>query len=227
MEESRAQRIVREMKADIYGPQNAAIAEGRRDQQELADLDPNTEMDFKELVHLHRYAGWRAGLLCARNVIMNEGDGVHVDQGAELSAPSKKVSARACSRYTGISDKTVKKYLVAWNLAAAAHLVPESNQLSPGQIYTFDEEVHTQDEWKKYFKPSAGEKEEDPIGKVQSFYKTITNFDLRKINADSCYDTETHVDDIEAWFIAIRAFGQAGLDRLDALTAEGVWTVRT
>jgi hypothetical protein len=156
MEDTNAKRIVDEMKEQMFAPELEAGREAKQVTEELANLNPNVEMDAKEFGEHVRNGGWRLGLLVARSVEVGKnkgGDRKSENINWENSQLIEKVSALAFARQAGnITNKTVQKYLTAWDLAAADGLVPTSSDLSPGQSFTFNEEEHTPETWKQYFK---------------------------------------------------------------------------
>lgn len=167
---------------DEIDPQGAIIRQtteaGVAISEELTDLNPNVEMDAKEFGEHVRNGGWRLGLLVARNVKSGAGAGARTDL-AENSARLIKISSRAFARQAGnITDKTVGKYLDAWNMAAAdGHVVPSSS-LSPGQEVDFSETdddgelILTPKLWDSYFKPKGEENETS----VFDFFKGLKKY---------------------------------------------------
>lgn len=166
---------------DEIDPQGAIIRKtaeaGVAISEELTDLNPNIEIDAKEFGEHVRNGGWRLGLLVARNVLRNAGEG-RPSKTAENSAVSK-ISGRAFSRQAGnITDKTVTKYLDAWNMAAADGHVPASSLLSPGQEVDFsltDEDgelILTPKLWDSYFKPKGDENDTT----VFDFFKGLKKY---------------------------------------------------
>lgn len=172
---------------DEIDPQGAiernAAAAGVAISEELSSLNPNIEMDAKEFGEHVRNGGWKLGLLVARSVAAGAGQTSGLKNVAENSATSK-ISSRAFARQAGgtITDKTVGKYLNAWNMAAADGLVPASSDLNPGQNYSFEDETHTDSEWKKYFSPSSGEDKNDL---VSLYNKTNGSLNVDAINVEN------------------------------------------
>lgn len=174
MEESRAKQIVNELRNEMFAGELQASANGKQIAEELTNLNPNIEMDAKEFGEHVRNGGWRLGLLVARSVEPNFGEGRPSKTG-EIS-PVFKISARAFARQAGNIDKnTVNKYLTAWNLAAADGLVPPV--MVPGQSFEFDDEVHTPEAWKKYYKTPTAPNEKNAFiamnDKVVSFIESL------------------------------------------------------
>lgn len=106
--------------------------------------------------------GWKLGLLIASNVDPDYGKLTKIkpweDKGISRSwyrshpqSLTSKISFRSFECEYGISDKTVKKYLITWDLASLDHLVPLSTILQPGSDFEFDDR-HTPETWELYFK---------------------------------------------------------------------------
>jgi len=179
-------------------PEREAIENSTMIAEEIADLNPNTEMDFKELKEHVKSGGWRLGLLVARNV-RNDYGSLSREKPWELEGISRstwyrqqdettvnsvtvvsKVHSRTCSKITGISHTEILRYLKAWNLAVADGLpILSSSDLVPGQSVSFDalddsdKPVFTQKSWDNYFKtPSGGS---DPT--VEKFFGTLSKYD--------------------------------------------------
>lgn len=106
--------------------------------------------------------GWRLGLLVARSVFEDYGDGASPWENEDISKATwyrrngsvrgDKISARSFARQVGtISHHTVCKYLITWNKAAVDGLVPHSSKLSPGQDIKFTG-AHTQELWENYLR---------------------------------------------------------------------------
>lgn len=144
---------------DEIDPQGAIIRQtaeaGVAISEELTDLNPNVELDAKEFGEHVRNGGWRLGLLVARSVrktAKERGSKPWEDEGvsraewyrdnSENSESSQKISASAFAHQAGVSitDKTVTKYLNAWNQAAVEGFVPLSSSMCPGQGFVFRSE---------------------------------------------------------------------------------------
>lgn len=77
-----------------------------------------------------RGGDWEIGLRIARSVEVNAGEG-----GKPRS--STRISVAEFAREAGISDKTVAKYLAAWEWAAGEGLVDHAADLNPADEYDF------------------------------------------------------------------------------------------
>lgn len=222
MEESRAKQIVNEIRGEMFGGEQAAIAECQQIHQELSDLNPNIEMDAKEFGEHVRNGGWRLGLLVARSVeSLGRGRPVKSDN-SDLA----KIGANAFAHKSGarISDKTVTKYLDAWDAASAAleNGIPHSTALLPGEGFMFDNEKHTPELWKKYFKPPAGERDKSLLKEANSRVDTTNAVepadyrDRSLFEGRSDYSLKEVFDANERW---VRAAVQKGAQIRDNLIA--------
>lgn len=87
----------------------------------------DTNHDAREFGQHVKHAGWRLGLLVARNVEPSRGQGSRTDTFA-----TEKVSAHAFAVEAGTSTDRVLRYLDAWQRAADAGHVPHAADLKPG-----------------------------------------------------------------------------------------------
>lgn len=160
-----------------------AIEAATQIHEELSSLNPHIEIDAKEFGEHVRNGGWRLGLLVARSVQKDAGRGGKDTQSAIFAEKSAKVSTRSFARQAGnISDKTVGKYLTAWDLAAADGHVLSTDDLQPGQAFTFEDDTHTPELWKQYFKPPKGEEKLTDFGaSLERSISGLENMDLDKI----------------------------------------------
>lgn len=176
---------------DEIDPQGAIIRKtaeaGVAISEELTDLNPNIEIDAKEFGEHVRNGGWRLGLLVARSVEVGAGNGVPLsgptspkNEGSQNCEAFKKLSLAAFSRKASMSSggNTVRKYLDAWNMAAADGHVPASSMLSPGQEVDFSqtdddgELILTPKLWDSYFKPKGDENDTT----VFDFFKGLKKY---------------------------------------------------
>lgn len=164
MEETRTQHIIKEARETDNATEKAIVDEAAQIANELSNMGPNIEIDLKELSEHVRNGGWRLGLLVARSVEIGAGHGGdrRTNQASFLTLDEYKISLGAASSKTGISRNTVKKYLESWDMAATDGIVPPSSELTPGQHFEFDQELHTPKVWDSYFKPPTGN-EKDPF----------------------------------------------------------------
>lgn len=181
----------------------------------------NIELDAKEFGEHVKNGDWKLGLLVARSV--EEGTGG--PRTAKDLAVSK-ISLRRFAELAGISDPTVKKYLVAWDRAADAGLVPHSSSLVPGQSTTDDglpilnEEDHTKATWKEHYSPSNNvAPEKTAFDFVLSINKFIENdgdkpakLTLDDIE-DGIFDAEHSYADFANAVANIFVFFEAALDK--------------
>lgn len=226
MEESRARQIVNELRSEMFGGEQAAIAEGQQIHGELSDLNPNIEMDAKEFGEHVRNGGWRLGLLVARSV-----------ESLGRGRPSKsdnsefaKIGANAFAHKSGasISDKTVTKYLDAWDAASveAENGIPHSTALLPGQGFVFDNEKHTPDLWNKYFKPQPGGRDRNLLREVNSRFDTTNAIepaeyrDRSLFEGRSDYSLKEVFDANERWVRAAVTKGAQIRENLIAVAGE-------
>ncbi|OPX06300.1 hypothetical protein B1964_28750 [Gordonia sp. i37] len=86
--------------------------------------------------HVRHGGDWRYGLYVARWVEKGAGQGERTDL-SENSEKLSKVSATTFAKDAEVSDKTVTKYLNAWNYAAKARVVPHSTSINPGRFRGF------------------------------------------------------------------------------------------
>lgn len=128
--------------------------------EELKNINPHVELDAREFGEHIRNGGWRLGLLVARSVQTGVGQGRPSKTSQESCS---KMSARAFSKLAKMSSggNTAKKFLDAWNMAAADGHVPPSDDMTPGQEFDFDSEIHTPISWDLYFKPHVEKRESD------------------------------------------------------------------
>lgn len=203
---------------DEIDPQGAIIRQtaeaGTAISDELSGLNPNIEIDAKEFGEHVRNGGWRLGLLVARSVAAGTGQGSRTNL-AEFSAKFPKISTRAFARQAGgsITDKTVSKYLNAWNMAAADEIVPASSELSPGQSFSFDAEEHTPKVWDSYFKPPTGD-EKDPFVTQINKINSAVAIDTSVFTAEAFSAQQEHsVDDVYAAGVNMIRIGQEIQDR--------------
>jgi len=97
-------------------------------------MDPRVEADAREFGLHVKQGGWRLGLLVARSVEKNAGDGVNRDdEGVTTVTHQGKVSAREFARRSGTSAPRVLRYLTAWNKAASKRHVLPAAVLTPGR----------------------------------------------------------------------------------------------
>jgi hypothetical protein len=164
---------------DEIDPQGAIIRQtteaGVAISEELTDLNPNIEIDAKEFGEHVRNGGWRLGLLVARSVVK----GVQGQRSDLINFDQVKISARSFALQAGnISYNTVKKYLDAWDMAAADGHVPASSTLSPGQAVDFtgtndnDDLILTPQLWDSYYKPKGDENDKT----VYDFFKGLSKY---------------------------------------------------
>ena len=113
----------------------------------MSDLVQRDAEEFG--VHV-KAGGWRLGLLVARNVEKGAGQGARQPLGTIREV--EKVSAAAFAKIAGITDKTVMRYLSAWDHAAADGLVPPAHTLTPGQDLDLD--LDNLGDWKTYYPPA-------------------------------------------------------------------------
>lgn len=206
---------------DLIDPQGATIrtvvSEAVEIQEELTNLNPNTEMDCKEWGEHVKNGDWRLGLLVARNVADDHGEKPWEDEGISRRTWYRrqedgtdvngitivpKISCRAFARQAGdVSHTQVTKYLKAWNLAAADGYVPASSTLSPGDEVDFngtDEDgklILNQKLWDFYFKPPA-DNDKNPLVSLHSKVEGTHSIDLEVINKEN-YNSQSEltVDD--------------------------------
>jgi len=114
----------------------------------MSDLVQRDAEEFG--VHV-KAGGWRLGLLVARNV---EKLGRGRPRNSEVSEFSK-VPASVFAGIAGITDKTVMRYLSAWEHAAADGIVPPAANLSPGQDIDLD--LDKLGDWSAYYPPGGSD----------------------------------------------------------------------
>lgn len=198
---------------DLIDPQGATDRKTASDsveiQEELTNLNPNTEVDCKEWIEHVKNGDWRLGLLVARNVADDHGEKPWESEGISRASWYRrqsetnvngiynclKISCRAFARQAGdVSHAQVAKYLKAWNMAAADGHVPTSSTLFPGDEVDFsgtDEDgklILTQKLWDFYFKPSAGENEKTVESEVIKPVEKVIGISLRDWVCPAQYD---------------------------------------
>lgn len=114
------------------------------------DVINSIDRDAQEFALCIKQGGWRMGLLVARNVKAGTGQGKR--NLSENSEKSEKVSLASFAQKAGIDDKTVKKYLDAWNLAAEKGHVQPSDALHPDEEPGYID-VDKLPSWKTFFQP--------------------------------------------------------------------------
>lgn len=226
MDQSKAKQIVNELRGEMFGGEQAAVAECQQIHEELLGLNPNIEMDAKEFGEHVRNGGWRLGLLVARSVeSLGRGRPSKSDD-SELA----KVGASAFAHKSGasISDKTVTKYLDAWDAASEAveNGIPHSTALLPGQSFMFDNEKHTPELWKKYFKPQPGDRDKNLLKEISSRVDTTNAVepadyrDRSLFEGRSDYSLKEVFDANERWVRAVVQKGAQIRENLIAVAQE-------
>ena len=114
----------------------------------------NIDRDATEFGQHVRAGGWRLGLLVARNVdATGKGGNAALDRPTSSADEVGKVSMVAFARKAGTGDHRVKRYLQAWEAAAANGVVPAAAELSPGQDVDLDTEKLPN--WADYYPPGG------------------------------------------------------------------------
>ena len=114
-----------------------------------------TADDAREFGSHINHGNWRDGLLVARNVTPGEGVGRPVAGGGPDPSlvGTRKVSARVFATASGTTHKRVLRHFKAWQSAADAGLVPDPQELDPG------DEVELPDKklWSAHYSTKRGE----------------------------------------------------------------------
>lgn len=227
---------------DIVDPESAKIRKISEEEldteEELREVAPTSELDAKELETHETLGGWRKGLLVARNVRDDYGDGdkpweaegiskatwyrKRETSAGNASSSLKKLSIRAFSKLSNLDQETISKYLKIWNLAVADGLpIPAPSDLVPGQDVDFlvrdekDALIFTPDSWKKYTKKPSGKEKDDFLAlakKIKAFLET----DLAPLNAtnfDEQKELEYSVDKVKEFGESLVTFGNEVIKR--------------
>jgi hypothetical protein len=130
-------------------------------------IPPDTlvHRDATEFGHHIRQGGWRLGLLVARCVFAGKPSARINAHQVEIG----KVSTSVFARQAGIDQKTVQRYLNAWDLAAESGLVKRAADLAPGD----EPEISVEElpAWSLFSSPQEEEEpaeEQEPKPKVES-----------------------------------------------------------
>lgn len=133
------------------------------------DEEPSIDNDAKEFGRHSKQGGWRLGLLVARSCTKEQGKRTDLGTGAE-----EKVSCAEFARRAGVSERTVRYYFDAWELAAKEGLRQSSSKLSPGDddLADMDEDdEETRFRWSYFYglakKPKEKKQDSKPIEKKQ------------------------------------------------------------
>ena len=117
----------------------------------------STEQDAAEFgLHVGRGHGWRLGLLVARSVEPNTGEGGNPS--VVRATDEGKVSARTFAKKANTTADRVLRYFNGWRRAADDGIVPTAAQLRPGD----EVEVAKLPAWKDYYRAKSPESEVRP-----------------------------------------------------------------
>lgn len=121
-------------------------------------MTSKTDRDAREFGEHIKHGGWRLGLLVARSVERGVGHGGdRFNMETKSAAPrtwSGKVSISGFAAAAGIGDARVRRYLEAWERAAAAGHVPPPAELVPGEGVTLPDDETVP--WSKFYRPVTG-----------------------------------------------------------------------
>lgn len=139
--------------------------------------------DAKEFGVGVRCGGWRLGLLVARNVAPGKaGRPAKADE--NHSPENNKVSMNRFAELAGVSVSQVKYHYDAWELAAAAGLVPAADKINVG-----DEDVDVE--------ADSIEVDENPRTHWTHFYQQAKNPPEKPKKPEKKEDSKPKVDDAE------------------------------
>jgi hypothetical protein len=97
-----------------------------------------------------RGGDWEIGLRVARNVTVDNGN-----PNKAHARSSTRVSLKEFAREAGISEKTVAKYLAAWEWAALERVVDPSTELDPDDEYDWGGSGPTPEDWAVFYKKAC------------------------------------------------------------------------
>ncbi len=196
---------------------------------ELADFEdetPSIDLDAKEFGRHSKQGGWRLGLLVAR-CCTKEQQGKRTDLGT--SSDVEKVSCSEFARRAGVSDRTVRYYLDAWDLAAKDGVRQASSKLHPGDDDLADLEEDDEDDrilWSHYYglarKPKIDAKPEkkkpEPSTKTESnsIAEQDNSISKKSTTSDQQIDQVIRVD----WLTENLETIRVSTEKISHLTAE-------
>jgi hypothetical protein len=131
-----------------------------------------------------KFGGWALGLLVACSVESDNGHGGD-RRSDSRNDRSLKISADEFARHAGTSRPRVRRYLDAWERAAAKRVVPKASSLSPDDVdaYTLPEGY----DWFDYYTAATGSGG-TAIERVEVMIGKDAEAVVQKLSADSRAD---------------------------------------
>lgn len=135
------------------------------------------------------------GLLVAKSVKVGKGTGANQHTKVSENSETTKISLAAFAQKAGIDDKTVKKYLDAWNAASLEGYVEPSDALNPDDEPEYLN-IDKLPSWKGYFQPR---KQRETNDKTKETKETKTDNTTKETTTatDTVTDTSTTTDVVE------------------------------